>query len=33
MNLSANIFKKTFLKKAEEHILQKGEIIGKFIVE
>jgi len=33
MNLSANIFKKTFLKKAEEHILQKGEVIGRFIFE
>lgn len=33
MNSSANIFKKTFLKKAEGHILQKGEIIGRFIIE
>ena len=33
MNLSANIFKKTFLKKSAEHILQKGEIIGRFIIE
>ena len=33
MNLSANIFKKTFLKKIKGHILQKGEIIGKFVAE
>ncbi len=33
MNLSANIFKKTFLKNATEHILQQGEIIGEFIIE
>lgn len=33
MNSSANIFKKTFLKKAEGHILQKGEIIGRFVAE
>jgi len=30
MDLSANVFKRTFLKKAEGHILQKGEIIGEF---
>lgn len=33
MNLSANIFKKTFLKNATGHILQQGEIIGEFIIE
>ena len=33
MNLSVNIFKKTFLKKIEGHTLQKGEIIGRFIIE
>lgn len=33
MNLSANIFKKTFLKKVEGHILQKGEITGSFVFE
>lgn len=33
MNLSANIFKRSFLKKIKGHILQKGEIIGKFVAE
>lgn len=33
MNSSANIFKKTFLKKIKGHILQKGEIIGSFVAE
>jgi len=28
-----NIFKRTFLKKAEGHILQKGEITGEFATE
>lgn len=31
LDLSANTFKKIFLKKAEGHILQKGEISGTFI--
>ena len=31
IDLSGNAFKKTFLKRAEGHILQKGEIIGEFI--
>ena len=30
IDLSANAFKKSFLKKAEGHILQRGEISGKF---
>ena len=30
IDLSANVFKKTFLKKAAGHILQKGEITGEF---
>lgn len=30
MDLSANTFKKSFLKKAQGHILQKGEITGEF---
>ncbi len=30
LDLSANIFKKTFLKKAADHILQKGEVTGEF---
>ena len=33
MDLSANVFKRTFLKKAEGHILQKGEITGAFATE
>ena len=33
MDLSANAFKRTFLKRAEGHILQKGEITGEFAVE
>jgi len=33
MDLSANIFKRTFLKKAEGHILQKSEITGEFATE
>jgi len=33
MDLSANVFKKTFLKEAEGHILQKGEITGEFATE
>ena len=31
--VSANVFKRTFLKKAEGHILQKGEITGDFATE
>ena len=31
LDLSANVFKKTFLKTAEGHILQKGEITGEFV--
>ncbi len=30
MDLSPNVFKKTFLKKAVGHILQKGEVTGEF---
>jgi len=30
IELSANVFKKAFLRKAEGHILQKGEITGEF---
>jgi len=33
MDLPANVFKKTFLKKTEGHILQKGEITGEFATE
>jgi Raf kinase inhibitor-like YbhB/YbcL family protein len=33
MDLHANIFKKTFLKEAEGHILQKGEITGEFVAK
>ena len=33
MDLPANIFKKTFLKEAEGHILQKGEITGEFVAK
>ena len=33
MDLSANVFKKTFLKKAHGHILQRGEITGEFTME
>lgn len=29
--LSANAFKKTFLKNAQGHILQKGEVTGRFV--
>lgn len=32
MDLSANVMKKSFLKKAEGHILQKGEVTGEFYV-
>ncbi len=31
LDLSANVFKKTFLKKAADHILQKGEVTGEFM--
>ena len=30
MDLSANVFKRSFLKEAKGHILQKGEITGEF---
>ncbi len=30
LHLPANVFKRTFLKSAEGHILQKGEITGEF---
>jgi len=33
IELSANVFKKSFLKKAAGHILQKGEITGEFATE
>lgn len=33
MNISANTTKRGFLKKAEKHILQCGEIIGGFAAE
>ena len=33
MDLPANVFKKSFLKKVTGHILQKGEITGEFISE
>lgn len=33
LDLPANIFKKTFLKNAEGHILQKGEVTGEFVMK
>ena len=30
MNISANSMKRSFLKKAEKHIIQKGSIVGDF---
>lgn len=30
INMSANSMKRSFLKKAENHIIQKGSIVGKF---
>lgn len=33
IELSANVFKKSFLKKTAGHILQKGEIIGEFVAK
>ncbi len=30
MNMSANSMKRSFLKKAEKHIIQKGSIVGDF---
>lgn len=31
LHLPSNVFKKAFLKSAEGHILQKGEITGEFV--
>ena len=33
IDLSANIFKKSFLKMSEGHILQKGELTGEFTAQ